>query len=75
VTISNGIGTSVNVSTAQGIVTTIQNTLNNMSFQTKVDLNYVVNNYGNVLSDSQAFHQAASLAQQMLILPTLPGGH
>jgi hypothetical protein len=66
--LTNDLGTKVDVSTAHGILTTVTNTLDNVSVQTQVDLNYAINNYQGLIQNAQAFQQAMSLAQQMLAI-------
>jgi hypothetical protein len=72
--LTNNAGTNVGISTANGILTTISNTLGDVSVQTQVDLNFAINNYRNtVLQNSQTFQQAMSIAQQMLAIRGLAG--
>ncbi|MFZ1991618.1 MAG: hypothetical protein WAW96_17825 [Alphaproteobacteria bacterium] len=70
---SNAGTTNVGVSTAQGILTTIANTANDTTIQTQVDLNYVVNNYHDIVQNAHAFQQALNIAQQMLALRGIAG--
>ena len=73
VNISNDAGTNVNLSTANGILTTVSNQANDVTVQTQVDFNYAVNNYRQVVQNAQAFQQAMNLAQQMLAMRGIAG--
>ena len=73
INLTNNAGTNVGVSTAQGLLTTISNQLNGVTVSTEVDLNYVIHNYQEVVTNSQNFQQAMSIAQQLLALHGIMG--
>jgi len=73
INITNNDGAKVGVSTANGILTTVTNSLDNVTVQTQVDLNYAINNYHDVIQNAQAFQQAMNLAQQMLAIRGIAG--
>lgn len=73
ISITNPAGTNVNVSADNGLLTTVTNTMNDVTIQTKVDLNFALNNYHNVIQNAQAFQQAMNLAQQMLAIRGIAG--
>lgn len=71
--LTNNAGTNVNVSAVHGLLTTITNNLSGVTVQTQVDLNYVVQNYTNLVANGQNFQHALSLAQQMLSIHGIAG--
>ncbi len=73
ISLTNNAGTNLNLSTANGLITTITNNLSGVSVQTQVDLNYVVNNYYDVIANAHNFQQAMSIAQQMLAVRGITG--